>query len=544
MPPTPFANKDKLLRCLLARLQIVAIIAFFLFLFAPQLWGQNETSNAILQKLLSSPDLDFAQRGGREVVEVSLKLTLQLVLEFNSAIQSAQLGEQIALSALNAAKNRNNGTLNNSFKNNRTRRDEISPNPAPPDAKLSSINTTRSVASTWMKQDGNGIRYSATFSRNSTTLNTAKNNAAGLKLGDKTERKNPSVSSSLKLEVSVPLWQDWGSVNDLPLLKSQLSVDNSRISAAQSRLQILNTFAETYWDLAGLWKNREVLLASVALSERLVADNLVRAEAGILAPLEVAQSEIQLFRSREQLLEIENRIQDIEDLVKVALNLTELPYGFVPRDAPQVHPLDFQFEEQWQKVLRRSLDLKALRVQITNNEYDLENAYNQDKPNIDLNLSYTQGEGQNMTQSFGTNGDSTSNGYEVGLTWLIPFNDNSSEQIKQKKLARRQLDIQTENTKDNLKTQLRTIERNLNFSKKSIENSVAIRKLAEEALQQELEKQKLGKSSAAQVSQAQQELIAAQSNEIQSLITYEKTYLSLLILTGDIYQQYELPRTL
>jgi hypothetical protein len=44
------------------------------------------------------------------------------------------------------------------------------------------------------------------------------------------------------------------------------------------------------------------------------------------------------------------------------------------------------------------------------------------------------------------------------------------------------------------------------------------------------------------VAQAQQELIAAQSSEIQSLINQEKIHLSLIILTGDIFEQFQIPR--
>jgi outer membrane protein TolC len=61
-------------------------------------------------------------------------------------------------------------------------------------------------------------------------------------------------------------------------------------------------------------------------------------------------------------------------------------------------------------------------------------------------------------------------------------------------------------------------------------------------LRQEIEKQELGQSTGFQVAQAQQELIAAQSSEIQSLINQEKIHLSLIILTGDIFEQFQIPR--
>lgn len=104
------------------------------------------------------------------------------------------------------------------------------------------------------------------------------------------------------------------------------------------------------------------------------------------------------------------------------------------------------------------------------------------------------------------------------------------------------MDIQVSLKKDELYVELKTIQRNLVFAEQDINNTAVIRELAEEVLNQEIEKQKLGQSTVFQVSQAQQELISAQSSEIQSLINYEKIYLSLLVITGDIFDHFQIPR--
>lgn len=538
---TLLAKGKNRLPTLWAPMKILTMGIFFLFLLVPRLWGQTNPSGATLQKLMSYPGVNFGKQGEREVVKASLQVTLQLVLEFNSLLRSAQLGEQIALSALQAAENRNSLMVNNSLTEKVERKDEKGLTDLPPETY--NRNTTQTFSSTWTKQWGYGIRYSATFSQSNIKTDFRSNSRARRLLRNRDDSENKFTSSSVTVGMAVPLFQDWGDVNDLPVLKTQLMVDNSKIGTEQTRLQVLETFAQIYWDLTGLWKNQEVFSASVALSEQLVAENRVRAQAGVLNVVDLRQSEIQLSRSRQQLLEIENRIRDVEDVVKVALDLTDLPYGLFPSDAPQVRPVNFQFEEQLQKVLQHSLELKTLNTQIKNNGYDLEDAYNQDSPNIDLNLSYTQKEDKESPQSFGELGNAKTEGYQVGLTWLFSWpSDKTSEVIKQKKLEQMQLEIQAVNLKDTLKNQLRTIERNLKFAQKNTENFRAIRELAEETLAQELEKQQTGQRTAFHVSQAQQELLAAQSMEIQSLIDYEKTHLSLLILTGDIYAHYELPR--
>lgn len=516
------------------------------------LCAQGTTAEATLQKFMVYPGLEFGEVDGRQVVKASLKSTLHLILEFNTSLQSLLLGEQIALSALEAAGNRNNPVWKNDFRVNKTVRgssrtttENASSTPQNSSSTATyNANESHTFSSSWSKKGGNGIRYSATFSESTSKTRTYRKQENKKNKIEEQGVSDPSVSSSLKLGVSVPILQDWGAINDLPVLRSRLSVDNSQFNTQKSRLETLEIIARSYWDLAGLWKTREVLLESAKLSEQLLEENRIRTEAGVLMPTDVKESEIQLFRNQQQLLKNEHDIRNIEDQMKVALNLVELPYGLFPSDTPQLHPIDFQFKQQLQKVLQNSSDLKLLNSKVKNNQYDLDDAYNQDKTNLDLNLDYTfSGNDKEFSKTLETYDESKLQGYQIGLTWEVPlFDYKTPEQIKQKKLERTQLDIQLVNTKDDLTMKLKTIQRNLRFAAQEIENATVIRQLAEEVLQQEIAKQRLGQSTGFRVSQAQQELVSAQSSEIQSLINYEKVYLSLLVLTGDIYEHFEIPR--
>ena len=517
-------------------------VASSLFFVTSPVWAEESDRNALLQQLLTFPGLEFVEVENRLIVKPTLKATLQLVMKFNSSIQSARFSEEIATSALLASENRNNPVLSHSFNLNRTADASFNASgDASPSLNLN-LNDSHSFSSRWSQNVFNGVSYSATFSERSNQRRSFTLLEDG-KLEQRGKANDPLVSSSMTLGLSVPIYQDWGRINDIPVLRNKVGLRMSKVSTRQTKLQILELFARVYWDLAGLWKTREVLKNAIALARQLVEENRIRMDAGVITLVDLKQSEIQLLRTQQQLLEIDNQIRTIEDQVKVALNLQDLPHGILPGDTPQLRKIRFRFEEELQKVWQNSVELQALEAQIQNNEYDLQEAFNQEAPDLDLNLSYTfQGVGGDFSKTFETYGQPQAHGYHVELTWSMPlFDHKTPELIKQKKMERLQLDIQMANLKDDLLVELKTIERQLRFAEQEIHNAAAIRELANDVLQQQIEKQKLGQSTGFQVAQAQQELIAAQSSEIQSLINQEKIHLSLIVLTGDIFERFQIP---
>lgn len=540
-------------------------------------FAQDAPPSAIMQDLLTFPGLEIVDSEGRQMVKGSLQATLQLVLKYNSQLKSAAMGESIAESGLIAAQERLVPTWNNSIGSSRESRENVNNNRVSvlkqddsnsQDTEnqnteneqtanteneqtiitentaysLRSNSYSNSFQSSLSKQSSLGINYSATFSQNISHGDTYLREKQGKALKQSSKTIDDIVTASLNFGVNVPILQDWGRVNDLPVERSQTQLEESRNSTAKTKLQVIETFAGLYWDLAGLWETRRVLQEAIKTSEKLVNDNRVRSELGVSKKTDLKQSEIQLLRNQQSLLEVDNRIRQVEDQVKVALNLKALPYGFIPGDTPQFREIAFDFNDLLGKAYGASLDLASLNNQLKNNTYDLIDAENQDAPNLDFSLSYTlNGTDKNLSDAIDQFGESNAHGYNVGLSWNIPLNDRrTDEQINQTKLARAQLEIQISSTKDQHYVDLKTIERNLLFAANDIRTKRVIRELSEELLDQEIEKQRLGQSTGLQVSQQQQELISAQSDEIQSLISFEKIYLSLLTLTGQVYSHYDL----
>mgnify|MGYP003351527666 FL=1 len=85
--------------------------------------------------------------------------------------------------------------------------------------------------------------------------------------------------------------------------------------------------------------------------------------------------------------------------------------------------------------------------------------------------------------------------------------------------------------------------RSLELAEQEVSTAQAVVKLAEEQLQNEIERFKLGQGTSFQVSQFQQQQSQAKAQDILARVRYEKAYLRLLTLTGQIFEEFNLNRT-
>ncbi len=69
----------------------------------------------------------------------------------------------------------------------------------------------------------------------------------------------------------------------------------------------------------------------------------------------------------------------------------------------------------------------------------------------------------------------------------------------------------------------------------------AVSLLSEKQLNNEIKRLKLGKSTSYQVSQFQQDLARSRQQEILKRVNFEKNFLELLVLSGELYKYYDLP---
>ena len=523
----------------LIKTQILLTLFFFVWLdFAH---AQNQTSyTEETAKLLEQVNLKTVD--DREMAEVPLKLVLQLAIDRSVSLQASKLGNQAALHAVTAAQERNTPSLTTSFGYSKTPSISASSS-CSPSQLCGSSTSSLSFSSGYSLRTDSGLTYGLTYAEK----NSKSTVLSLLEMGGEvtTGASGTSLSSaSLTGSVSIPFFQDSGTeFNEIPVRLAEISLNRGKLNLQQTEVSLLKQIASIYWDLVGLLETIEVKKKAVELSEKLLRDNQARLEAGVLNSTEVRITETQLMRNRHSLLSSRLDALRIEDQVRAALNLKNLPVGLFPSDKPKTQ---FAVPENvsvlLEKIYANDSQIGLTQASLEQNSYQLEQELNKQKTNMDLSLSYIlNGYSKGFFGSTADFSKSKLHGMSATLTWKVPLGDQATvENIQRKRLDQEKLTLQIKDRKSQLESSLHSLLRSLRLIEKEKLTVAAVSKLSKDQLHIEIERFKLGKSTSYRISQFQQDVVEAQQQEILVRIRQEKIRVELLALTGEFNEKYEL----
>ena len=526
-------------------LNILYKLLIFLPLFCLILGGtvqaQDQTSlseeTAQLLKLVNLKTVD-----GREMAEVSLKLVLQLALERSLLLQASKLGNAAAQLSVIAAQERNKPSVTTSFGYAKILSLTASSSCSPSQLCGSSTNSM-TFSSAYTQKTDSGLTYGLTYSEQ-----TKKSTSLSLmEMGGEvtTGTTGDSLSSlSLTSSVSIPFFQDTGTeYNNIPVRLAEINVTRGQLNSQQAELSLLKQVASIYWDLVGILETVEVKKKAVNLSEKLLRDNQARLEAGLLSSTEVRVTETQLMRNRQSLLSSRLDALRIEDQVRAALNLKNLPVGLYPVDRPATNAaVTENVSALLEKIYANDTQIGLKQASLEQNRYQLEQELNKQKTNLDLNLYYVlNGYSKNSFGGIADFSKSDLHGMNVTLTWKVPLGDQATiENIQRKRLEQQQITLQIKDRKSQLDVSVQSLLRSLSLIEKEKMTAAAVSKLSKDQLRNEIKRFKLGKSTSYRISQNQQDVVESEQQEILIRIRQEKIRVELLALTGEFNEKYEL----
>ncbi len=516
------------------------LLTLFCFVWMGFAQAQNQTSyTEETAKLLEQVNLRTVD--GREMAEVPLKLVLQLAIDRSILMQISSLGNQEALHAVTAAQERNTPSLTTSFgySNNPSLSASSSGSSQLSGSSISSL----SFSSGYSLKTDSGLTYGLTYAEKNKKSTVLSRLEMG---GDVTTGTTGDAlsTSSLTSSVSIPFFQDSGTeFNELPVRLAEIGVTRGQLNSKQTELSLIKQVASIYWDLVGLLETIEVKKKAVELSEKLLRDNQARLEAGVLNSTEVRITETQLMRNRHSLLSSRLDALRIEDQVRAALNLKDLPVGIFPSDKPKTQ---FAVQENvsvlLEKIYANDSQIGLTEASLVQNSYQLEQELNKQKTNMDLSLSYIlNGYSKGFFGSTADFSKSKLHGMSATLSWKVPLGDQATvENIQRKRLDQEKLTLQIKDRKSQLESSLHSLLRSLRLIEKEKLTVAAVSKLSKDQLRNEIERFKLGKSTSYLISQFQQDVVEAQQQEILFRIRQEKIRVELLALTGEFNEKYEL----
>lgn len=359
----------------------------------------------------------------------------------------------------------------------------------------------------------------------------------------------PQYSGGLTLTLSQPLLKGRGvAVNTARIRMAK----NARLmSEAQLRLAVMNTIAEvvkSYWDLVGATDSLAVREQAVANAERLLDIGQRRLDIGTGAALEVLQAKAGVATRQTELITARSQVANSEDVLKQVLNMRENGVfsgkRIVPTDRPEVTELDIEklknidedLKQSFELALEKRPEMTSGKLEIETAKIDRSSSANAMLPQVDLTGILFQGKrGPLYNDVFEGVLSRDDNMYTIGVKGSVVLGNRAARGAFQRAdLTARQAETKLERTKQELMFKVRLAHRAVNTSQILIESNRQLSKLQETNVAAEEKRLRLGVSTSYRVLQMQTDLLAAQTQEVQARIGYEKALVDLRLAEGTV----------
>ena len=217
---------------------------------------------------------------------------------------------------------------------------------------------------------------------------------------------NPQYPTSLNLNLTQPLWR--GLSYDDNRHRIQVAKKNIQLSDEQFRqrvIEIVTQAIQAYWELSFAYRNLEVQSEAVLLAQQQDASNRRQVEQGLLAPVDVVQTQTQLATFQQNLFSAQSALTNAENALKVLMlaDRTDLMWGMALEPGTKGEAMETPptLDEAVKLALAERPELKQTGIALDINRMDAKLTHEQTKPQVDLvaNVSTVGLAGQVIQQS-------------------------------------------------------------------------------------------------------------------------------------------------
>jgi outer membrane protein len=361
---------------------------------------------------------------------------------------------------------------------------------------------------------------------------------------------NPYTTGYLDLYVTQNLLQGFGiSVNNRNI---RVAKNNLKVTDIQLKLQVITSVSAVlnlYWDLVSFNEDLRIKQAALTTAQQLYEGNQKQVELGTLPAIEVTRTAAEVSAAKESLLIAQTNVAQQETVLKNALsrnavvNQTLDEVHIVPLDhiaVPETEDLKPTVELVNLALAQRPEIAKA-NVNIESSTINLSGSKNYLLPTLVANFELTNnglsgpanpasvpfglvpppafvgGYGNMLRQIFGRDYPN----YSAGFSLNIPFRNRVAQaDYVADQLSLRQSQLQYQKAVAQIRVDVKNAVIGLQQARARYETAVATRSLAQQTLEAEQNRFRFGESTIAIVVQAQRDLAADQSAEVQAMANY------------------------
>jgi outer membrane protein TolC len=365
---------------------------------------------------------------------------------------------------------------------------------------------------------------------------------------------NPTYNTNYSVQYTQPLLR--GFRTDATRTQIEITRLNQQISQLDLEATITNTVSDVrnaYWDLVYATESVEVARQSLDIAQQLVSDNQARVDVGTLAPLELVAAQSQAATQRQALVQAEATRDQAEialkELIVSGTGDGNWDVTLVPSDRPTFSPEPIDIPALVQRARGERTDLAAAQRSLEASERTLSYLRNQLLPQIDLVARYGLvglGGTQYIRSGTGISGDiigTTPGGYGDSLSSLFGLNypawstainvtmplgrGQAKANVARGRVQLEQARTQIAQLELRVASDITNAGKTAQSAAQAVDAARSAETLAQQALNAEQERFRVGLSTNFNVIQSQRDLAAARNAELQAVLTYRKALVEI-----------------
>jgi HAE1 family hydrophobic/amphiphilic exporter-1 len=363
----------------------------------------------------------------------------------------------------------------------------------------------------------------------------------------------PQYSAQASVQFTQPLRRNFR----IDQIRTNIKLVNldMKINDSKFKQQVVTTIAGiqgVYWDLVGAIRNYEIARDSVRFAQITLRDNRKKVEIGTLAPIAITEARATMASREGDLISAEQGILQVENTLRSKISNdrnAEIWHKVIaPADTPEFKDYKISLDDAIDTALKNRPELEQIDLGLRETGLNYDMMANLKKWKFDLtggfgtvgvagpqSISPLTGSPSIVPSLVGGMPTAYKTIFTGGYTnWSVQFNveiplrnRNVEAQLAQLKVNQRQSLMTRKNQELAIQVDVRNAVQALDTNKKRIDQAKLARELAAEQLSGEEKRFQAGLSQNYLVLQRQNDLSVQQYQELQALISYRKSIITL-----------------
>ncbi|MBF8259253.1 MAG: hypothetical protein HW377_1627 [Actinobacteria bacterium] len=344
----------------------------------------------------------------------------------------------------------------------------------------------------------------------------------------------------LSLSLSQPILQGLGKeVTERGITVAVFSTESALAGWRTLALSVTGTTRDQYFTVIKARENLQTRKASLALSQEIHASNEARVRAGVLAAVELLDSQLGVAQREKDLLGAEKNALDEADKLLVLLHLPPRTELVLTQPGS-----DEAFDRSEENALRKALsirpDLQQARITLKSQEFSAKVGRNLLLPSLSLKGSAGL---SGLAPDYGNAVDDLRSGkypsWSVGIEFAYPLgNDAAEADLAKNRLLAGQSRVQIQSLEESVGLDVRQAIRNLETQEKQIAVAKRGVELANARFDSYVKRGKVGLATTKDILQVESDLTAAREGLSSARSDYQVGITLLWKSTGELLERH------